>query len=185
MRYPIIISCLLLATIGISACQSKVRTYVSNELGFQYTPPGNLADITASRQEDTKRRAAEAHTSNVMPDLLVLVAQTEDTDPEWQMVSIVTYPREKIQGNDSLARIVMSGFVAGRQMQGTGTPTQQTIAGQLFNITHYVLQEGKIQKHALVYVSILGKQMVAFVFSGNSEATVTASAKTMSTLKLK
>ena len=63
-----------------------------------------------------------------------------------------------------------------------GENQPEIFSNQKFVATQFEMHEGAVTKHATVYSTVCGDQLVSFAFSGNSAEEVTKEAETMKSL---
>jgi hypothetical protein len=170
MRVAHIILALVVIRVPASAQSPAAGSpFTDPELGFRYTPPGELRDFTAVDRESVQKRAAASHTTKVLDVRLSLQSPSEDTAPDWHQIGIETYPREKLDAlNDRAAIRKVSRWVAGIGTE-VGEPKESKIGKFHFTVSAFELHEGQLVKHASVYTTILKRQVVSFAFSANSQ----------------
>jgi hypothetical protein len=156
--------------------------YVNAELGFIYTPPGGLRDLTEADKADD---SASNHGGRVLFEPLLLMSSgPDDQAPDWVTVGIGTYPRgrDKDKGDD-----VTAGFFTNNAL-GRGVTTKREvvkIAGRNFSVSYFEKKTPPSTKYATIYTIVLKEKFLTFFFSGNDRETVQRLAKSMDTLKFR
>jgi hypothetical protein len=155
MRTALLILFMAGATVlqtGFGGSQAKdgktaARPYTNADLGFSYTPPSGLRDLTDAAKAD---EAARRHDGGVQfKPLLLMSSGPNDQAADWVTVGITTLPRgrDKDKGDDLTA-----GFFTNHSL-GQGLTTRREIvkfAGQDFSSTHFQKSTPPIVKYAIV-----------------------------------
>jgi hypothetical protein len=160
----------ILAAQGFSQgpASTSAAVFTDSQLGFRYTPPPNLRDLTEAGKQSIKQRAAAMGKTNTLTLLLSLLSGPDDTAVDWHSIGIESYPREKMRSVSDLdASRTFSQTVSGAGTE-TGQPTNVQIGGSNFVVSTFELREGQLTKHARVYTTVRNGQMLAFAFSANS-----------------
>jgi hypothetical protein len=82
---------------------SQGGVFSSVDLGFRFTPPPGLRDLTAALKERERRRTPDGRTHFAM--LLWMASGPDDTAKDWVALGVETYPRgrDKDRGDDLTA----------------------------------------------------------------------------------
>lgn len=152
-------------------------------IGFRYTPPAGLKDETSFARDALKEKAATLRTSNTLDVLLLVTSGPDDTDPEWHAVSIESYSRSRIAGDDAAAETKMNLWTAGAGVTLTRSPDSLSIAGHNFVVSNFELSEPPLLKQARVYTTIRNGNLIAFAFTANSVDKIARLADSLKTLE--
>ncbi|HTS38426.1 MAG TPA: hypothetical protein VMH04_22315 [Candidatus Solibacter sp.] len=138
------------------------------DLGFRYTPPPGLHEVTTPADREARSHAA-SHSDNTLGMLLDARSNPNDSAPDWHQVWIETYPRARWSKlTDSEAESKMNVVSAGPRGVPVGKPQAITIAGKNFVLSEFEDKEPPLLKHAKIYTTICKTQLVAFIFVSNA-----------------
>lgn len=154
--------------------------YTNTELGFTYTPPGGLRDLTEALKESDSAGTRDVRVR--FESLLRMFSGPDDQAPDWVSLGIATLPRgrNKDKGDD-----ITAGFFTNHALGG-GTTTKREvakIAGRDFSVSSFEKKEPPLTKYAIVYTLVHKEKFISFFFSGNDREAVQRLAKSMDTLK--
>jgi hypothetical protein len=189
MRTAILLM-LAAGTIGISANfagalgndgKALSRPYTNADLGFTYTPPNGLRDLTKALKESDSTRDQDGRVR--FESLLIMASGPDDRAADWVTLGIATLPRgrDKDKGDD-----VTAGFFTNNALGGGGATTKREIvkiAGRDFSVSNFEKKEPPLTKYAVVYTVVHKEKFISFFFSGNDRDKVNRLAKSMNTLK--
>jgi hypothetical protein len=178
---------LVAGTVGLSTGVTGARgtgetsghLYINAALGFTYTPPGGLRDLTeAFKNSDSANRDGRIR----FEPLLRMFSGPDDQAADWVSLGIATLPRgrDKDKGDD-----ITAGFFTNKALGG-GTTTKREvvkIAGREFSVSSFEKKESTVTKYAIVYTVVHKEKFISFFFSGNDREAVQRLAKSMDTLK--
>jgi hypothetical protein len=170
-----------------SAEKDAGHPYINAELGFTYTPPGGLRDLTEAAKAD---ESGNYHVGGVrFESLLRMFSGPDDQAADWVSLGIATLPRgrDKDKGDDITAGFITNNS-AGRGVLGGGTTATREvvkIAGRDFSVSNFEKKEPPLTKYAIVYTVVHKEKFVSFFFSGNDREKVNRLAKSMDTLKFR
>lgn len=157
--------------------------FTDSALGFRYTPPPNLRDLTEAGKQSIQQRAAAMGKTNTLTLLLSLASGPDDTAADWHSIAIESYPREKVGVvSDTDASRFFSRTVAAVQTE-TGQPEEMKIGDFHFVVSTFERHEGQLTKHARVYTVVRRGQMLSFAFSANSSDVLNRIVDSMTTLQ--
>ena len=138
-------------------------------LGFQYTPPSNLRNLTKPENQLIRQMTEETNMiEGNVHCLLSLSSGADATAAAWHGIEIRSYPSAKV-GKGLSHHDAASDF--SNWVSGTGVmskPADIQIDGSPFFVSDFELKEGQVTKHVRVYATVLKGQALAFVFSANS-----------------
>jgi hypothetical protein len=160
--------------------EASGHLYINASLGFTYTPPGGLRDLTEALKESdsAKSRAGRVH----FESLLRMFSGPDDLAVDWVTLGIATLPRgrDKDKGDD-----VTAGFFTNNALGGGATVKREVvkIAGRDFSVSNFEKKEPPLTKYAIVYTVVHKEKFISFFFSGNDRDKVNRLAKSMNTLK--
>ena len=162
--------------------------FTDSNLGFRYTPPPKMRDLTAIDRQTIRERAAARGTTNTLTLLLSLRSGPDDAAADWHTIGIQTYPREKFGTlSDRDASVKFSHSVAGNAKE-VGQPSDITIGDFHFVVSSFELREGQLTKRARIYTTVRKGMMLSLSFSANSSDTldgIVSSMKTFTPLEIK
>ncbi|MGZ4828748.1 MAG: hypothetical protein ACXV5J_02275 [Candidatus Angelobacter sp.] len=154
--------------------------YTNTELGFTYTPPGGLRDLTEALKESDSAGTRDVRVR--FESLLRMFSGPDDHAADWVTLGIATYPRgrDKDKGDD-----VTAGFFTNKALGGGATTKREVmkIAGRDFSVSNFEKKEPPLTKYAIVYTVVHKEKFISFFFSGNDREAVQRLAKSMDTLK--
>ncbi|HSK42705.1 MAG TPA: hypothetical protein VLA83_02335 [Candidatus Binatia bacterium] len=165
-----------------SAEKGAGHPYINPDLGFTYTPPGGLRDLTEAAKADD---SANYHVGGVrFESLLRMFSGPDDQAADWVSLGIATLPRgrDKDKGDD-----ITAGFFTNKALGG-GTTTKREvvkIAGREFSVSSFEKKESRVTKYAIVYTVVHKEKFISFFFSGNDREKVQRLAKSMDSLKFR
>lgn len=155
--------------------------FTDSNLGFRYTPPPNMRDLTAIDRQTIRERVAARGTANTLTLLLSLRSGPDDTAADWHTIGIQTYPRENFRMlNDRDASVKFSRSVAGNA-KAVGQPSDVTIGDFHFVVSSFELREGQLTKRARIYTTVRKGLMLSLSFSANSSDTLDTIVSSMKT----
>lgn len=157
-----------------------VSRYTNAELGFSYTPPSGLRDLTAAIKESEAARPRNGKPR--FESLLRMMSSPDDKAMDWTTLGITTYPRgrDKDKGDDLTASFITNNAVGG----GTTIKREVTrIAGGDFATTHFQKVEPPLTKYAVVYTTVRKEKFISFFFSGNDRERVLKLAESMNSVR--
>jgi hypothetical protein len=167
---------------GAIATEEKApgRPYTSADLGFSYTPPSGLRDLTAAIKESESASRQDGRVE--FEFLLRMFSGPDDKATDWVTLGIATCPRgrDKDKGDDLTA-----GFVTNNAFR-EGTTTERTIvkiAGRNFSMSRFEKQAPPLTKYAVLYTIVHKEKFITFFFSGNDRERVQKLSESMSTVK--
>ncbi len=156
------------------------KVFSDTTLGFRYSPPPGLRDVTEGARQDINRRASQAKTTKVITMLLMLLSGPDPSAAGWHSVAIETYPREKIQAaNDREASVRFARMVVNNAQPEVGEPTDVEIGHFHFVVLRLRGHNGSLTKYGLVYTTVAKGAMLSFGFGANSEGVLERLAKSM------
>lgn len=154
--------------------------YTNANLGFNYTPPGGLRDLTKAFRESDSARNRDGRVR--FESLLLMSSGPDDQAADWVTLGIATLPRgrDKDKGDD-----VTAGFFTNNALGGGVTTKREVvkIAGRDFSVSNFEKKEPPLTKYAIVYTVVHKEKFISFFFSGNDCDKVQRLAKSMETLK--
>ena len=154
--------------------------YRNAEVGFAFTPPTGLTDVTA------KANAAGKDDANTIALLLFELSGPDSNDLDWRGIAVQSYPRARVDRKDDLeAEAGLSRRIVGKAPMQVGATTRVTIAGQTYALCQYEQSKGLLTQYAHVYTTVIHGQLVAFAFTGNSPATLEQMSESLKTLAVK
>jgi len=160
----------------------KNGVYSNADLGFRYTPPAKVQDITASARAQIQKQAAAAHHPTRFGLLLAMFFDEDDTAPDWLSIAIETLPRSVWPDlDDSHAESLMNASVV-RGARSVGQNESATFSGQKFVVTRFELHEDSLTKHSTVYGTVRRGKLLSFAFAANATEPVDKMAETMKSL---
>jgi hypothetical protein len=170
------------------SCQSSGNS-TSNEnvvsvpdLGFRYTPPTGMKDVTSPSSREARSHAA-SYTGNTLKLLLDLSSGGDDTVPDWHHVWIFTLPRAVWSTmTEPAAEGKMNSVAAGPRATAVGQPQSTAIAEHSFVVSEFEQKEPPLVKHAKIFTTVCKGQLVAFALVSNSEAQVSDMENSLKTL---
>ena len=158
------------------------RPYTNAGLGFTYTPPDGLRDVTKALQESDSARARDGRVR--FESLLRMFSGPDDEAADWVTLGIATLPRgrDKDKGDD-----VTAGFFTNNALGGGNTTKREVlkIAGRDFSVSSFEKKEPPLTKYAVVYTVVHKEKFVSFFFSGNDRDKVNRLARSMETVKFR
>jgi hypothetical protein len=188
MRTAILLM-LAVGSIGVSAGfagalendgKALSRPYTNPDLGFTYTPPDGLRDLTKALKELDSTRAQDGRVR--FESLLTMASGPDDQAADWVTLGIATLPRgrDKDKGDD-----VTAGFFTNNALGGGATTKRGIvkIAGRNFSVSNFEKKGPPLTKYAVVYTLVRKGKFISFFFSGNDRDKVNRLAKSMETLK--
>jgi hypothetical protein len=179
---------MLLATCCSAIGQSKSDphssgdSYTNAKLEFRYMPPPEMRDKTA-RFPALQIHNSSAGTPQTLSTLLAMSSGPDSSVPDWRSITIATYRRSAVsEPDDKKAAGQMNAWVA--QSKDTRTmPKSVVISGQTFTVSVFGLQEGPIEKAAVVFSTIRKGKLLSFAFAANSPGRLKALTETMKTVR--
>lgn len=181
----ILVACTIVLSFGFadalgSGQKTDSRPFTSAELGFSYTPPSGLRDLTdAARESDSRNRGGRVQFESI----LRMYSGPDDQAADWVMLGIATYPRgrDKDKGDD-----VTAGFFTNYSLAGGTTIKREVvkIAGRSFSVSYFEKKE-PLKKYGIVYTVVHKEKFICFFFSGNDRVKVNRLAKSMETVKFR
>jgi hypothetical protein len=168
--------CLGVATIGGSA-----HPYTNAELGFSYTPPSGLHNLTdAMNQADASHIQTGIHFAYP----LRMFSGPDDKAIDWAALGIATLPRgrDKDKGDD-----VTAGYFTNNALVG-GIATKRAvikIAGHDFSMTRAERNVAALTRYAIVYTTVHKEQFISFYFVGNDLSKVQTMAESMNSVRFR
>jgi hypothetical protein len=154
--------------------------YTNANLGFTYTPPGGLRDLTEALKESDSAKNRDGRVR--FESLLRMFSGPDDLAADWVTLGIATLPRgrDKDKGDD-----VTAGFFTNNALGGGATIKREVIkiAGRDFSVSNFEKKEPPLTKYAIVYTVVHKEKFISFFFSGNDRDKVNRLAKSMNTLK--
>jgi hypothetical protein len=160
--------------------EASGHLYINAALGFTYTPPGGLRDLTEALKKSDSARNPDGRIR--FEPLLRMFSGPDDQAADWVSLGIATLPRgrDKDKGDD-----ITAGFFTNKALGG-GTTTKREvtkIAGREFSVSSFEKKEPPLTKYAIVYTVVHKEKFISFFFSGNDREAVQRLAKSMDTLK--
>jgi hypothetical protein len=156
--------------------------YTNSTVGFRYVAPAGMTNTTASARSQVEQRAAALHRAKTFAVLLAMTSGPDDTASDWHSVGIQSYPREAFPGADDFhAESLMNASVA-RGGLSVGTNQSVVFSNQKFVATQFEMHEGTLTKHATVFTTVRGGQLLSFAFASNSAEEVAKMVTTMKSL---
>jgi hypothetical protein len=178
-----IILVLLLAMTAMAQMKSGLdehAVYHNAEHRFSFTPPGGMKDVTA------KANASAVEDPNAIQLLLFELSGPNGEDLDWHALAVQSYPRAQVSAqNDFEAELRLSRTVIGSTAKEAEAPRRVTVGDLTYAVSQFQRTHGAVTEHSRVYATTIGTQMIAFVFSANSEATVESMAQSLKTLHVK
>jgi hypothetical protein len=159
---------------------SQGRVFSSVDLGFRFTPPPGLRDLTAALKERERRRTPDGRTHFAM--LLWMASGPDDTAEDWVALGVETYPRgrDKDRGDDLTASFTTNVSAL------PGSTTERLViklSGKDFAVSRVERKEPLLTKYGVVYTTVRKEQFVTFLFGGNDRNRVEKLAGSMKTLE--
>jgi len=153
------------------------------DLGFRYTPPPGLEEVTQPADREARNHAA-SHTGNTLDLLLDARSKKDDTAPDWHQVWVETYPRARWPKlTDFAAEEKMNVVAAGPRGSAVSKAQSVVVAGKTFVFSEFEDSEPPLLKHARIYTTICRTQLVSFIFVSNSADQVKAMEESLKTLE--
>jgi hypothetical protein len=181
-----IFTLVILATQSFAQAPSPAPSvFTDSTLHFRYTPPPNLRDLTEADRRSIQQRAAAMGKTNTLTLLLSLRSGPDDAATDWHSIGIESYPRDKFrnvtdrEASRSFSRVVSAG--AGME---TVEPADVQIGKSHFLMSTFELQKGQLTRHARVYTTVRGGQMLSFAFVANSLDVLSRIVDSMKTFEL-
>jgi hypothetical protein len=166
---------------GISTVGGSAHPYTNAELGFSYTPPSGLRDLTdAMNQADASHLQARIHFAYP----LRMFSGPDDKASDWAALGIATLPRgrDKDKGDD-----VTAGYFTNYALVG-GIATKRAvvkIAGHDFSMTRSERNVAPVTRYAIIYTTVHKEQFVSFYFVGNDLSKVQTMAESMNSVRFR
>jgi len=108
--------------------------YTNADLGFTYTPPGGLRDLTEAFKESVSARNGDGNVR--FESLLRMFSGPDNQAADWVSLGIATLPRgrDKDKGDD-----VTAGFFTNNALGGGATTKREVvkIAGRDFSVSNF------------------------------------------------
>lgn len=145
--------------------QIRHGVYTSADLGFSFTPPSGLRDLTAAVNQ--AGGGSPANGRSRFEVLLWMASGPDDTAPDWLSLGIETYRRgrDRDSSDDLTASFITNYAVAG------GMATERKVvrlSGLDFAMTRVERKEPPLTKYAVVYTTVRKEKFLSFWFSGNT-----------------
>ena len=172
--------CLMAAAQRKTDSASSGAKYTNAKLALRYNPPGGMRDKTARFQMQIQDQSATPRTFRT---LLAMSSGPNSGVPGWCSLTIVTYPRSAVsEPEDTKAAAQMNAWVA-HSKDASALPKSVVISGQRFSVSLFGLQEGTVEKGAVVWTTVRKGQLLSFAFAANSPRQLTRLTESMKTLE--
>ena len=143
----------------------KQGVYQNQEIGFSFTPPSGLTDVTA------KANGSAKPDPNSIALLLFELSGPNSNDLQWRGLAVQSYTRAQVSMPDDFdVESRMSRTITGKDWTETAAPTKVTIGDNTFAFSQFQHNRGLLKQYSHVYTTIIHGQLVAFAFTANSTA---------------
>lgn len=117
--------------------------------------------------------------------LLFELSGPDQNELDWRGVAVQSYPRSQVSaGSDFEAEAKLNRTVVGRGPTESAPPTKVEINGRSYALSRFQSSHGMLTQYSRAYATLIRDQMIAFVFTGNSESNLDAMAASLKTLKV-
>ncbi len=130
-----------------------------------------------------RKQAAALHVSDGFNVLLSISSGSDALASDWSLLSIETFPRERLRRLDDVsAEVETNALVAGTAslMQ---KPRPVVLGGETFVVSVYAAQSGVTRKGAVVWTTVRKDKLLSFAFFANSPEHLKRLTETMKTLQ--
>jgi len=155
--------------------------YQNNELGFSFVPPGGMRNATSQAADPSA-----AKDPNSIQLLLFQLSGPNSNDVNWRAFAVQSFPRSQVSAaNDFEAEVRLARTVIGNTATETEPAKKTTIGDRSYALSQYQRVHGVATEYSRVYTTMIGGQMVAFVFTANLPSNIDDMVKALNTLKVK
>ena len=154
--------------------------YRNTELGFSFTTPSGLRDVTSAAGP------SEKPDPNTVALLLFELSGPNSDQLDWRGMAVQSYPRDQVSTTDDFeAETRMSKTIIGNKVTETVPPTKVTIKDLAYALSRFQRTHGVVTEYSHVYTTIIHGHLVAFAFTANAESQAEAMAEVLKTVEVK